>query len=80
MCYAHDVKLQVDAQGLECPFPVIKAKRAIQRIEIGEIMEVCTSDPLSPLDVRAWIRSAGHELVYADDATPPFRFLIRRIS
>jgi len=78
MGYGYDVKLQVDAQGLECPFPVIEAKRAIRRIEIGEVMEVCTTDPLSPLDVRAWVRSAGHDLVRADDETVPFRFFIRR--
>lgn len=73
-----EVRLTVDAKGLACPLPVIRAKRGLSTIHIGEIMEVWTTDPGSVPDFQAWTKSTGHELVAMEGGESPYRFLIRR--
>jgi len=72
------VQLSIDAKGLACPLPIIRAKRGISQIEVGEILEIWTTDPGSLEDFRAWCRSTGHELVKQAGEAPPYQFWIRR--
>lgn len=75
-----EVVLTVDARDLPCPFPVLYAKKGIVKVEIGSLVEILTTDPLSPLDIVAWVRSSSHELVSSQASTTPYRFLVRRMS
>lgn len=79
---ASDIKtvFVVDTQGLNCPFPVLRAKKAIRDIAVGEAFELVTTDPLSSVDVRAWVLSQGHKLLAASDNEMPYRFWIQRVS
>ncbi|MCL5117013.1 MAG: sulfurtransferase TusA family protein [Firmicutes bacterium] len=72
------VKLSLDAKGLQCPLPIIRVKKGMSTIGVDDILEVWTTDPGSLSDFRAWARSTGHELVRVDDAESPFRFWFRR--
>lgn len=68
----------VDAKGLSCPLPVIQAKKGISSIEVGELLEVLSTDPGSMADFKAWARSTGHDLVLAEQAGDVFTYHIRR--
>ncbi|OLZ12171.1 sulfurtransferase TusA family protein [Sulfobacillus thermosulfidooxidans] len=73
-----EADLKVDASGLKCPMPVIRAKKGITSVEVGQVVEILSTDPGSMADFKAWARSTGHELLLAEQQGEVFRFLIRR--
>jgi tRNA 2-thiouridine synthesizing protein A len=73
-----EVALVVDARGLSCPLPVIRAKKGIGEVQVGDVVEVLATDPGSMADFQAWTRSTGHELVKAEHDADRYRFWIRR--
>jgi tRNA 2-thiouridine synthesizing protein A len=72
------VTLQVDARGLACPMPVIKAKKGIQSVEMGQVVEVLCTDPGSVADFKSFANATGHELVASEQGGQVYRFLLRR--
>ncbi|MHA1204466.1 MAG: sulfurtransferase TusA family protein [Candidatus Heimdallarchaeaceae archaeon] len=68
----------LDVKGLNCPLPILKTKKAINEIEVGEIIEVLATDPGSVNDFQAWIESTGHELVESAEENGIFRYLIKK--
>ncbi|MEA2483879.1 MAG: hypothetical protein QOC55_1826 [Thermoleophilaceae bacterium] len=50
----------VDARGLACPLPLVKAKLAMETIEPGESILVLATDPEAPIDLAAWAADEGH--------------------
>jgi tRNA 2-thiouridine synthesizing protein A len=69
----------LDAQGLLCPLPVIRARQAIDGLAPGQVLEVLATDPGSVPDFQAWCASLGHELLLSEEPEPGlFRFLIRK--
>lgn len=72
------VTLTVDARGLGCPLPVIRAKKGLSSVEIGQVVEVLATDPGSMADFEAWTRSTGHRLVKAEQVNDRYIFHIRR--
>lgn len=69
----------LDVQGLKCPLPVLKARKAIGTVEVGELLEVLVTDPAAMLDFRHYARQSGHELVAAEEGAV-LRFVLRRTS
>lgn len=58
----------VDARGLKCPMPIVKAKKEIDTIPVGEILRVVATDPGSVLDFQGWIKaSTAYELVKQEE-------------
>jgi tRNA 2-thiouridine synthesizing protein A len=72
-----EIKLKVDASGLSCPMPIVKAAQGIKTIGPGELMEVIATDPGSVKDFAAWAGSTGNALVESDSADGKYRFVIR---
>jgi len=72
--------LSIDARGLSCPLPVIRAKKGIDSIPVGEILEVLSTDPGSMADFQAWTRATGHELVGSEKSADVFTYHIRRMK
>ena len=59
--------------------PVVKTKKALKDIAVGEILEMVSTDPGAMPDMHAWARQTGHELLEArDEGNNVFRFLIRK--
>ncbi len=52
----------LDTQGLQCPLPLLKAKRALSQLEAGQKLKVLATDAGSQRDFAAWARLAGHKL------------------
>ncbi|MHA2232415.1 MAG: sulfurtransferase TusA family protein [Candidatus Hodarchaeales archaeon] len=67
-----------DAKGLSCPMPVIKSKKALKELELGQVLEVLATDPGSVNDFAAWTRTTGQELLESSEQDGVYRFLVRR--
>jgi tRNA 2-thiouridine synthesizing protein A len=74
--YAYDQDL--DAKGLNCPLPVLKAKLALNKMKPGEILHVEATDPHATIDFEAYCVRTGHEIIKAREAGGVIEFYIRR--
>ncbi len=68
----------VDASGLKCPLPVLKARKALKALGAGARVRVISTDPASPLDFRHFCDTAGHELLETTESGDRIEFLIRK--
>jgi tRNA 2-thiouridine synthesizing protein A len=68
----------LDAKGLNCPLPILKAKKALQPMAAGGTLEILATDPGSVKDFQAFCRTTGNELVESDNDGKIFRFVIRK--
>ncbi|MBE3563354.1 MAG: sulfurtransferase TusA family protein [Hydrogenibacillus schlegelii] len=68
----------VDATGLSCPMPVVRAKKAIDELSSGQILVVQATDRGSLKDIPAWAKQAGHELMETHEADGTFVYVIRK--
>ncbi len=57
------VDAEVDARGLNCPLPILKAKKALAGMSSGQLLRVLATDPGSLRDFQAFARQTGNELV-----------------
>ncbi len=51
---------QLDVRGAKCPIPIVKAKKEIDTLTVGEMLEVLSTDPGSMADFRGWVKTAKH--------------------
>jgi len=68
----------LDAKGLNCPLPILKAKKAIMALPVGGTLEVLATDPGAVKDFAAFSRTTGHELVEQSTEGNVFRFVLKR--
>jgi tRNA 2-thiouridine synthesizing protein A len=68
----------LDCKGLNCPLPVIKTKKAIEKMQVGQILQMVATDPGSKPDMAAWSKSTGHELLATREEQGLYTFLIRK--
>jgi len=70
---------EVDARGLNCPLPILRAKKALAEVESGQTVKVLATDPGSVKDFQAFARQTGNDLV-GQNETPErlFEFYLRR--
>ncbi|MCC3243902.1 sulfurtransferase TusA family protein [Methylocystis sp. WRRC1] len=70
----------VDARGLNCPLPILRAKKALAEVPVGGALEVLTTDPGSVADFAAFARQTGNELVTSEREAEHYRYVIRRTA
>ena len=58
-----DAQKELDTRGLNCPLPILKAKKALADMQSGELLKVVSTDPGSTRDFQAFARQTGHALV-----------------
>ena len=73
-----DVHKEVDARGLNCPLPILRAKKALADMTSGQILKVLATDPGSQRDFAAFAKQTGNEIVEATAQDKTFIFLMRR--
>ena len=74
-----DFDKDVDARGLNCPLPILRAKKALAEMQPGQVLHVLATDPGSSKDFAAFARQTGNELVsQADLPDNAFEFFLRR--
>jgi tRNA 2-thiouridine synthesizing protein A len=71
------VERVLDTKGLNCPLPVLKAKKALSQVPAGGLLRVLSTDPGSVADFEAFCRQTGNELVESKSEDDTFSFLIR---
>jgi tRNA 2-thiouridine synthesizing protein A len=68
----------LDAKGLNCPLPILKAKKVLKTMEGGKTLEIQSTDPGSVADFAAFCRTTGNELVEQNEADGVWTYLIRK--
>lgn len=69
---------ELDASGLSCPLPLLKAKLELNRLASGAVLKVTATDAGSQRDFRAFARLAGHELLREEEADGVFRYWLKK--
>lgn len=70
----------LDAKGLNCPLPILKAKKALKDLPPGGTLEVLTTDPGSVVDFAAFCRTTGNEIVEQSQDGNVFRYVIKHTA
>ena len=68
----------LDAKGLACPMPVVRARKVMKEMAAGEILEIQATDKGSVADLAAWSKSGGHDLIQHTEEAGVFTFLIKK--
>jgi tRNA 2-thiouridine synthesizing protein A len=71
---------QLDVKGLNCPLPILRAKKALKDVAMGGTLQVLATDPGSVKDFEAFCRTTGNELVESKTEGDVFSFVIKRMS
>ncbi len=70
----------LDAQGLNCPLPVLEAKKALKLMTTGSTLKILATDPAAPRDFQAFCRRTGNELLEARQEGNIYICVIRRTA
>lgn len=70
----------LDTKGMNCPLPILKAKKAIKGLGAGETLQVESTDPGSVKDFEAFCRSTGNELLESGEDNGVYTYLIKKGS
>ena len=73
-----DIHTEVDARGLNCPLPILKAKKALSELTSGQLLRVLSTDPGSVRDFQAFAKQTGNELVEQQTVGEEFIHVLRR--
>ncbi len=69
---------ELDTRGLNCPLPILKAKKALADMSTGELLKVISTDPGSVRDFQAFARQTGNELVEQSTGAGEFVHVLKR--
>jgi TusA-related sulfurtransferase len=73
-----DIHKEIDTRGLNCPLPILKAKKSLNEMESGQLLKVVSTDPGSVRDFQAFARQTGNELVEQQTVGDDFIHVLRR--
>jgi tRNA 2-thiouridine synthesizing protein A len=68
---------EIDTRGLNCPLPILKAKKALGELSSGQVLRVLATDPGSMRDFQAFARQTGHELLQQAELSGEFVHLLK---
>ncbi len=68
----------LDARGLNCPLPILRAKKALGELQSGQVLRVISTDPGSVKDFAAFCKQTGNELLSQAAAEKEFTFLLKK--
>lgn len=69
---------ELDARGLNCPLPILRAKKSINELSAGQVLKIVATDPGAVKDFEAFCKQTGHELVSSKEQGSEFVFMIRK--
>lgn len=73
-----DFDQELDASGLNCPLPILRAKKAIAGLEAGQILRIVATDPGSVKDFESFAKQTGHTLLTSDEVDGKFVFTMQK--
>lgn len=82
MAYLEDGNMEfdkeLDARGLNCPLPILRAKKALAEMSSGQVLHIIATDPGSVKDFQAFARQTGNELLSHAENNKEFEFFMKR--
>jgi tRNA 2-thiouridine synthesizing protein A len=69
---------ELDARGLNCPLPILRAKKALAELTTGQVLRILATDPGSVKDFQAFAKQTGNELLSSAENNKEFEFFIKR--
>ncbi len=72
------INKELDVKGLNCPLPILRAKKALADMESGQVLKVIATDPGSVKDFAAFAKQTGNELLSTAEQGKEFEFYIKR--
>lgn len=76
---AHEANETLDCSGMSCPMPILKTKKAVDKLEAGQILKMIATDPGSKPDMEAWTRKTGHKLLEYQQEGDKHIFFIEKV-
>ena len=73
-----DVDFELDASGLNCPLPLLKAKKALAALNSGQLLRIIATDPGSQRDFEAFAHQAQHELLESREEVGKFVYILKK--
>jgi tRNA 2-thiouridine synthesizing protein A len=73
-----DFDQELDASGLNCPLPILRAKKTLNAMSSGQVLHVVATDPGSVKDFDAFAKQTGNELMESKEEGGKFHFLIKK--
>ena len=73
-----NVDLEVDARGLNCPLPILRAKKGINALNSGQILKIIATDPGSVKDLEAFCKQTGNEMLESSQQNGEYHFKLRK--
>lgn len=78
MAVSFKIDQTLDCKGLRCPLPVLKTKQALDKMQVGQILEMFSTDPGSKPDMAAFSKRTGHEILEAREEDGVYIFYIKK--
>ena len=69
---------ELDARGLNCPLPILRAKKSLNDMQTGQILKIVATDPGAVKDFQAFCKQTGNELLSHAQAERDFLFFVKR--
>ncbi len=69
---------ELDASGLNCPLPILRAKKALGALDSGKVLHIIATDPGSVKDFEAFAKQTGNTLMESKEEGGKFHFLIKK--
>ena len=69
---------ELDARGLNCPLPVLKAKKALNGMAPGDVLKIMSTDAGSVKDFEAFAKQTGNDLLESTESDGEFHFLMKK--
>ena len=73
-----DFDQELDARGLNCPLPILRAKKTLNGMGAGEVLKIVSTDPGSVKDFEAFASQTGNELLDSSEEGGEFHFLMKK--
>jgi tRNA 2-thiouridine synthesizing protein A len=70
--------MELDARGLNCPLPILRAKKSINELAPGQVLRIVATDPGSVKDFEAFSKQTGNELLESSEQNGEFVYLIKK--
>jgi tRNA 2-thiouridine synthesizing protein A len=68
---------ELDARGLNCPLPILRAKKALADMQAGQVLKIVATDPGSVKDFQAFCKQTGHALLSNSESEKVFTFFMK---
>ncbi len=69
---------ELDARGLNCPLPILRAKKALNDMHSGQVLKIVATDPGAVKDFQAFAKQTGNDLLSSAEAQKEFTFFLKR--